>query len=208
MKFSLVLFALVSLCLFSDVSFGQVSTLNNEARVTVDTMCFSWHVCAHDSIPISSITLLDDSAGNYGKPPKIFHNVHLDQKLDPNNAGVIELSGKDSVVCFDVFVSNPLDTGYAPLYIVDIGGNHSVPIPELRSAAASLRLTKIPDFPAKIDTLFFPTLALGDEICSTLVYINNGHSGGKSVTINSASLSKNSGQITLLSTSPHLPATL
>jgi len=178
-------------------------------KLKVDTLCTSWHLCVSDPNGVRSVQLLDDPGGNYVRPGKQFHNVHLDPKLDPDNMGEIDFSGMDTLVCFDLFTNNPLDSAYAPLYIVNSGGVHIDPIPELFYKPAHVRLSVLPDLPARIDSLIYPTTKVGDEVCSTLVYINTSSgTSAKSLTIVSASLRKNKSQITIASTVPNLPATL
>ncbi len=179
-----------------------VSSGGGDPRAKVDTLCSSWHVCVRDTagITIRSVTLLDDSSGNYYRPGKKFFNTHLDPTLDPDNKGEIDFSGDDTSVCFDVIVTNPLDSAYAPLYIVDSRGAHIVL--DLRYKAPQFKLTKLPDFPARIDSLAFPPTKVNDEVCSTLVYINTAPKGGKAFIVSDVKLKKNSGYFKITSVKP------
>ncbi len=185
-----------------------VSSGGGDPRAKVDTLCSSWHVCVRDTggVTIRSVTLLDDPDGNYYRPGKQFFNAHFDPALDPDNKGEIDFTGDDTSVCFDVIVSNPLDSAYAPLYIVDSRGAHVVI--DLRYKAPKFTLTKLPDFPPRIDTLAFPPTKIGDEVCSTLVYINTAPKGGKAFNVISATLKKNDPHFKISSITPSLPVSL
>ncbi len=174
----------------------------------VDTLCASWHICVKDTggIGIRSVTLLDDPNGNYYRPGEQFHNVHFDPALDPEDKKEIDFSGDNTTECFDVLVSNPFDSSYVPLYIVDSKGSHRVL--ELHYKAAQIHLTKSPDYPVKIDTLIYPITKIGAEVCSTLVYINDALSGEKSFNVNAINLKKNDGHFKIASVTPSLPLSL
>jgi hypothetical protein len=173
--------------------------------VKVDTFCDHWHICVHDAVPILSATLIDDRDGNvYGRPGKVYKNVSLDSY---NNTDII-FNGIDTSVCFNVYISNPLDTGYAPLYILNKNGYHYDPILELRYKPWQMSVSVLPDLPKRFDTLLFPTITAGDEACSTLVYINTAPKGGKSIIIGKLFVKDKTPSFTVKSTSPMLPTIL
>ncbi|MDP4236371.1 MAG: T9SS type A sorting domain-containing protein [Bacteroidota bacterium] len=185
-----------------------VSAGGGDPHVQVDTLCSSWHICVTDTgdITIRSVTLLDDPNGNYYRPGKQYVNVHFDPALDPDDKKEIDFTGDNKKECFDVIVSNPLDTAYAPLYIVDSKGSHVVV--EMRYKAPSITLTKLQDHPANLDTLLFPIMAVGTQMCDTLIYINTAAKGGKAFSVSSADLIKHDPHVSLGWTSPTLPANL
>src|SRR5260221_9239867 len=175
MKFRICILLLI----FPVAGFAQVNHVNNKMCVPaagsgnpvviIDTFCASWHICIHDSVPIISATLIDDPNGDvYGRPPKVYKNVVFDSKNDPDGIGEI-VSSTDTVICFDVIVSNPFDTAYAPIYIVNKNGFHLTPILELRYKPQ----TQISVMPAD-DTLSFPITKVGQRVCLTLMYSNIG----------------------------------
>ena len=90
-------------------------------RITVDTFCSYWNVCAHDSTfglsnqGIKNVTLLDDSSGDILKPGYQFKNMRLDDSLDPDHTNEINFTGDDSDVCFKVLVNKPYRYCFAPL---------------------------------------------------------------------------------------------
>ncbi len=185
----------------------------------IDTFCSSWNVCIHDrnvTYPalsgITSVSLLNDPDGNIVRPGRKSVNVHFDETLDPNNMGEIDYTGKDSVVCINVSVNNPLDTAYAALYISDNIGNHQ--LLDLRYKAPHFILRELgktvlfADTLLKVDTVFFPTTRVGGEICSTLVIINTGSLGSKSFTLSNIFLKKNDGQFKISSITPSIPVAL
>ncbi|MEP7235780.1 MAG: T9SS type A sorting domain-containing protein, partial [Ignavibacteriota bacterium] len=178
-------------------------------KVKADTACRSWHICVSDPKGVRSVQILDDPEGNYVKPGKKFHNLSFDPTLDPDNIGEIDFSGADTLVCFDLIVGNSLDSARGSLFITNSGGMHADPLPEFVYQPTQVRLSKLPDLPLKIDSLIFPSLKIGDEICSTLVYINTA-SGlqAKPFNVLSVALVKNTPQFTITSISPKLPVTL
>ena len=186
----------------------MLSAGGGSPKAKVDTLCTSWHICATDtgSITIRSVTLLDDPDGNYYRPGKKFHNIHFDPALDPDNNTEINFSGDNKSQCFDVIVTNPLDTAYAPLYIVDSRGTHTVI--DLRYQPPQMQVSKLPDLPKRLDTLKFPTLKIGDHICDTLLYINTAAKGGKAYGVSAVSLKKNDPHFTIGWISPALPANM
>ncbi len=180
-------------------------TLGNP-KVTVDTFCNHWHVTVRDSIPLTSATLIDDAEGNvYGKPGKVYFNALFDPNDDPDNKREIVFRGTDTLVQFDVLVSNPFDSAYAPIIIYDKHGTHI--IIELRYQAPSAKLSLLPNLPPALDSLGFPNTMINQQVCSTLVYINTAKVGGASFHINSVKLQKNI-DFQINSISPGVPATL
>jgi hypothetical protein len=195
-----------------------VSSGGGNPVVKVDTFCSSWHVCVHDSIPLASATLIDDPTGDvYGRPGKVSHNAIFDLTSDPNQTREIVFNGSDTSVCFDILVSNPFDTAYAPLYIVDKNGFHLSPILELRYKAPAVKELLYspgakPSPYVPVDTLLFPLTRVGDEACSTLVFINTAAKGTGSFSISDASIKTCDCQGTphfkISSTIPALPTKL
>jgi len=190
-----------------------VSSGRGNPQAHVDTLCSSWHVCVHDSVAIKSVSLIDDPSGNVYRPGKKFVNAHFDPLLDPENKGEIDFEGQDTSVCFDVIVSNPLDTSYAPLVISDAKGTplfidlrYKAPQFALREVGRTYN--SISDSLIKVDTVLYPPTKVGDQVCSTLVYINTGAAGSKPFTITSADLKKKDGNFTLGTITPSLPAKL
>jgi hypothetical protein len=70
------------------------------------------------------------------------------------------LPGTDSVVCFDVFVTKPIDTAYAAVLITDNAGNLNVI--ELRYSPAKFTLTP------SVSVISFPNLSIGSDSCITV----------------------------------------
>src|SRR5207302_3140865 len=123
--------------------------------------------------------------------------------------GEIVFSGTENAVSFDVLISNLFDTAYAPLYIVDKNGYHVTPILELRYKAPSVsELLLVPPTPTfrKVDTLQYPTILIGNKVCSTIVYINTAAKGTTPFTI--ADVHLKTGTDYTLSTTPALPVAL
>ncbi|MDP4230443.1 MAG: T9SS type A sorting domain-containing protein [Bacteroidota bacterium] len=174
----------------------------------VDTLCASWRICLSDTggITIRSATLLDDPGGNFDKPGRQYHNAQFDPALDPFDTKELEFSGDNSTECFDVLVSNPFDSAYVPLYIVDSRGQHSVI--ELRWMPPALRLSKLPELPGRLDTLSFPLINVGQEICSTLVYINSAQKGGRAFNITGVNLKGNNTHFSISNVNPSVPLSL
>jgi hypothetical protein len=195
-----------------------VSAGGGNPVITVDTLCSSWHVCVHDSVALTSATLIDDPGGNvYGRPGKVYKNVNFDLNSDPDQTGEIVFSGNDTSVCFDVLVSNPFDTAYAPLYIVDKNGHHLDPILELRYKAPSVKeLLQVPNPPnpptyIKVDTLQYGTIRVGgsNQVCSTLVFINSAPKGTNPFHISGVTMQNPKDKnFTIASTTPTLPVSL
>jgi len=175
-------------------------------RVTVDTFCSYWNVCAHDSTfgltnqGIKSVQLLDDPHQDIIKatPPKAYYNTRLDDSLDPFNTREIVFSGDDSDVCFKVLVNKPIDSAYAPLLIVDDQGN--AVIVDLHYSPPLVKLTP--------DSGRFLLTALGKDTCNRFVFYNLGKKGAKSFTFTSDKLKLNNPNFTVTSTVPPLPTTL
>lgn len=184
--------------------FGYLCAYAQTPTAKVDTFCTIWHVCIHDRVGIKSIELLDDPNGILATPARQYKNVYLDPKLDPLNTRKINLSGADSVVCFDVFVGNPLDTAYAPVFITDVNNAHLVvdlyylKLPPLRVANENLPTVSI-------DSIKYPLVKVGQETCSTIVYINTAQKGGNPISINSVKLKKDDGSFKIASIAPSLP---
>jgi len=175
-------------------------------KATVDTLCGSWHICLRDTSGIKFALLLDDLAGKLVKPPRKFRNATFDPLLDSTNVGEIVFSGKDTAVCFDVYPVNPLDSSYAPLYISDIKGD--VIVIDLYYASQRIRRAVLPDLSKRADSITFPITGVGDEVCSTLVYINTTASGAKDFSVNAVSLKRNSGDFTISSVIPAVPSVM
>ncbi len=139
-------------------------------RVMVDTFCSYWNVCVHDSTfglynqGIKSVTLLEDSTGDILKPGYIFRNTRLDDSLDPDRTNEINFTGDDSDVCFKVLVNNPLDSAYAPLFIVDDQGGAI--LVQLKYKAPLFKIT-----PSSGKFLKVP---LPSDSCSRFVFYNIG----------------------------------
>jgi hypothetical protein len=204
-------------------------------RVTVDTFCSYWNVCAHDSTfgltnqGIKSVTLLDDPHQDLVKanPPKVYYNTHLDDSLDPGNTREIIFSGDDSDVCFKVLVDRPIDSAYAPLFIADDQGNAI--IVDLHYTPPSVRLTP--------DSGRYLLSTLNADTCNRFVFYNIGKTiktkdtsyvidpnpphdtlkrnikdtilhTGKSFTFTSDKLKLSNPNYTVTSTVPPLPTTL
>ncbi len=185
---------------------------STKLTVTVDTLCAKWHVCAHvrgkNQPGIKQISILDDPNGDVVRPGRQFHNVFFDPAVDPDNTRELNLPGNDSDYCVDIYVKNPLDTGYCPLYIVDNNGNDY--LVELRYKSPKLQLVIKPNFPNGSDSIIYPPTGVGDEVCATLYYINNGDSakGDPNVSIVSSDLKKGNVGFTVTKTVPGLPVTL
>ncbi|MDP4221086.1 MAG: T9SS type A sorting domain-containing protein [Bacteroidota bacterium] len=175
---------------------------------TIDTACASWHVCVHDTgnIGIRSVMLLDDPTGDYYRPGKQSRNVEIQSGPDRLDLNEIEYEGNSSSECFDVLVSNPLDTAYAALAILDNNGAHRVV--EMRYQPPQMMLSKLPELPSRLDTLVFPLMPIGQQACSTVVFINTAPKGGKSFGVNTVSLAKNDGNFKITSITPPIPRTL
>jgi hypothetical protein len=185
---------------------GLQSCFPSEPRVKIDTYCTHWHIVVHDYVPLTSATLIDDSAGYvYGQPGKAYKNVSFDSKTDPDNQKEITFNGKDTVVEFDVWVLNPFDTAYAPLIIYDKGGYHT--LIELRYAT-NTRLSTLPVAPPPpVDRINFFLTEINQQKCTTLVYINTAKASGASFHINSVKLKKDI-DFHINSIIPGVPATL
>ncbi len=180
--------------------------------VNVDTLCAKWHICAHvrgkNQPGIKQVSILDDPNGDIVRPGRQYHNVFFDPAVDPDNTRELNLPGNDSDYCVDIYVKNPLDTAYCPLYIVDNNGNSY--LVELRYKAPKLQLVIAPNFPNGTDSIIYPPTGVGNEVCATLYYINNGDSakGDPNITIASADLKKGNVGFTVTKTVPGLPITL
>ncbi|MDP4230323.1 MAG: hypothetical protein Q8916_07980, partial [Bacteroidota bacterium] len=174
-------------------------------RVVVDTSCASWNVCVYDTTfglsnqGIKSITLLDDPHGDFTKPGKQFYNTRLDDSLDPDHLGEINMSGDDTNVCFKVLVNKPIDSAYAPLFIVDDQGNAI--IVELFYQPPLVRLSP--------DSGRYFGLSLSTDSCSTFVFKNNGNKkSGKSFYFSSADLLLKNPAFKVTGTIPALPVSI
>ncbi len=180
---------------------------NDSIHVTIDTFCASWHICVHDSVGLASATLIDDPNGDiYGQPGKVYQNVHFDYLSDPNQSGEVIFTGTDTAVCFDVLVSNPFDSAYVPLYIVNRNGFHSMV--ELFYKSLHIRRSTLPELPLRADSLIFPVSKMGEQRCSIVVYINSHASGTKDFKVVSANMAKHDGAFTITSIIPQLPTLL
>ena len=139
-------------------------------RITVDTFCSYWNVCVHDSTlglsnqGIKSVTLLDDSSGDFVKPGKVYRNTRLDDSLDPDNTREINFTGDDSDICFKVLVNKPIKSGYAPLFVVDDQGG--AVLLELNYTPPIVRLLP--------DSGRYLLIPLGKDTCSSFVFLNQG----------------------------------
>lgn len=180
-------------------------------RVQVDTTCSSWNVCVHDSTfgltnqGIKSITLMDDPTGDQFDihPGKKYHNTRLGDSLDPDQTNEINLTGDDSDVCFTVDVINLVDSGYAPLFIVDDQGGAI--LVELRYKAPLIRLSP--------DTGLYLNLSLKSDSCITFVLKNYAPKDpkdpkSKGFIITSATLKQNNPSFRISSTTKPLPTTI
>ncbi len=190
-----------------------VSSGKGNPTVKVDTFCSSWQVCVHDSVPIKSITLIDDQDGNVYRPGKKSFNTHFDELLDPENKGEIVFDGVDTSVCVTVTVSNPFDSAYAPLVINDAKGTplfidlrYKAPHFTLREVSKTLSMA---DTLVAVDTILYPPMRVGSQACSTIVYVNTGAKGDKAFTVTDVSLKIKSDKFyTIASVVPALPAIL
>lgn len=187
-------------------------------RVTVDTFCAYWNVCVHDSIPggaIRSVTLLDDTAGNFVKPGFQYANSRIDDSLDPDHTNEIYFSENDSNVCLKVLVNNPINSAYAPLFITDDQGNAKI----IELHYQSLLLKLIPDNGRYLKS------RIGRDSCSKYVFYNIGdtkHQSGDTTktgkdsvvhrgspfNITSAKLKRNSQSFRVANTIPSLPTSI
>ena len=173
-------------------------------RMSVVPSCTSWNVCLHDStfgLPgqgIKSITLLDDPAGDFIKPGYVYRNTRLDDSLDPNNNREINFSGDDSDVCFKVLVNRPIDTAYAPLFIVDDQGNAT--LTELNYQPPQVGLSP--------DSGRYLRVPLARDTCSTFVFRNRAKTGGASIDVVSARLKLNNPNFKIPTIFPPLPVSL
>ncbi len=194
------------------IGFISGKTGNTNITANVDTLCAKWRICAHvrgkNKPGIKQITILDDPNGDVVRPGRQFHNVFFDPAVDPDNTRELNLPGNDSDYCVDIYVKNPLDTAYCPLYIVDNNGNSK--LVELRYNGGKLQLVIKPNFPNGTDSIIFPTTGIGEEVCATLYYINSGDSanGDPNIYIESSDLKKGTVGFTVTKTEPGLPTAL
>ncbi len=147
-------------------------------RITVDTFCSYWNICAHDSTfglanrGIKSVTLLYDPTQDIiktdPKPAKVFYNTRLDDSLDPGypsfNTNEINFTGEDSDVCFKVLVNKATDSAYAPVFIVDDQGNAI--IVDLYYKPPFVELTP--------DSGRFLHIPIGKDTCQSFLFYNKG----------------------------------
>jgi hypothetical protein len=183
-----------------------VPAILSTPRVTVDTFCTHWHVTVHDSVPLTSATLIDDPDGNVWQPAMAYKNVSFDSKSDPDDKKEVTFNGKDTVVNFDVIVINPFDTAYAPIIIYDKHGIHV--IIELRYKSPKASLSTLPVAPPPpVDRINFPVTNINQQKCTTLIYINTAKAGGAPFHINSVKLQKDI-DFHITSITPGVPTTL
>jgi hypothetical protein len=171
----------------------------------VDTFCSSWNVCVHDSAygladpGIAEVALMDDPSGDvYGlHPGPVYHNCYLDGSLDPDHNNSIQFSGKDTDVCFKVYVSNESDSAYAPLFIIDREGN-----------AVVVELHYFPSVVAlPANSGKFLGSSLHSDSCSTFT-LKNQVSAKANLTVNSVGLKYNTHGFSVTNTSAKLPTAL
>ncbi|MBS1902480.1 MAG: T9SS type A sorting domain-containing protein [Bacteroidetes bacterium] len=183
---------------------------SGQLEITVDTLCAKWHICIHDhrtkNPGIKSLQILDDASGDFVRPGRVYHNVQFDESVDPDQTREIDLTGTDTLYCADVLVSNPLDTAYGPIYILDNQGNDY--LVELRYKAPSLKLVVKPNYPNQKDSVIYPATVPGATDCATIYYYNGGKKGDNTLEIDKAELKRNDGNFTISSITPALPVTL
>ncbi|MDP4221085.1 MAG: hypothetical protein Q8896_11680, partial [Bacteroidota bacterium] len=171
-------------------------------RVSIDRYCSSWNVCLHDSTfglagqGIKMIMLLDDARGDYFKPGKQYFNTRLDDVLDPNHTGEIDLDGNDSNICFTVNINRPFDSAYAPLFISDALGN-----------ATTIDLVySPPNVSLSPDSGSYLELPLSTDSCMKYVFKNNGKPGSGAFNLQTADLVLKGPSFRVIGTVPRLPA--
>lgn len=189
---------------------------SGKLTITVDTLCAKWHVCVHDgrltNPGIKSFTLLDDPNGDFTRPGRQYHNSQFDPSLDPDDTREIDLPGNDTTVCVDVLVSNPLDSAYAPVYILDNQGNDYTI--DLRYRAPSLKLKVVPNWRTPVDTLYhadsiiFPRQLRGADTCAVVEYYNAGKPGDADIKLVSVKLKRGDGSFAIGTVTPPLPANI
>ncbi|MBS1902500.1 MAG: T9SS type A sorting domain-containing protein [Bacteroidetes bacterium] len=187
-----------------------ISDSSANMSVTVDTSCATWHVCVRDhsglSSGIKSIQILDDAAGDFVRPGRKYYNVQFDPSVDPYVTREIDLPGTDSVYCFDVLVSNPLDSAYGPIYILDNNGN-SV-IVDLHYRTIKMAVMGSQGLTYRADSMVFQPTAIGSSNCVTIQYVNNGKPGDPPLQITDISLKRNDPAYYIDNTTPKLPVSL
>ena len=180
--------------------------------VKIDTLCSSWHICITDHRldlnkgGIRAAFLLSDSSGDIVTPPDSvrakgitgyqYANTSFDPKDNPIGNGEINFSGNDSSVCFDVRIDDASKDGYAPVYVLDNGGNAK--LIELRFNKARVAYTPP-------DSQSFGVIQVGGSNGTVIQFINLATST-RSYTVAKAALTntKNSFEVTAIT--PTLPA--
>ncbi|HYM19576.1 MAG TPA: T9SS type A sorting domain-containing protein [Candidatus Kapabacteria bacterium] len=188
---------------------------SGQLTITVDTLCAKWHICVHDhrktNPGVKTIEIMDDANGDIIRPPQVYHNVQFDPAnpdVNPDNLLEIDLSGADTAYCFDVLVSNPLDTAgaYGPIYIIDnIGNGYLV---KLHYTSGKLRFLVQPAFPNGFDSIIYPRTLPGGQVCATVKYYNYGKPTDQPVQVNGVALKKNNGYFTITNVTPKLGTSL
>lgn len=178
--------------------------------IDTTTKCSSWHICIRDTSKINpgikAIMLLDDPDGIYFNTPGKYNNVSFEAisqdlvsgELHPNNIG-------NALYCFDLDVTNPLQSANAPIIFIDNNGNAS--ILNLKYSPPFLTLSTNPPT-AKPDSIVFPVKKIGEEICTTFVVKNTAPKGGTALLITSALLTGKEASYSVKSVIPSLPVSL
>ncbi|MBS1902498.1 MAG: IgGFc-binding protein [Bacteroidetes bacterium] len=194
----------------SPSGFSMHGDSNERLSVTVDSLCARWHLCIHDSRSknpgIKAIEIVDDINGNRIKPGYQYHNVRFDASVDPNGTREIALTGNDSVYCLDVWISNPFDSAYAPIYIVDNEGNGR--LIELHYKKPNITIGVVPNYPNQRDSIVFPPTRSGESSCATMSYVNSGKPGEPNIEVDNVTLLHSDGNYSITSIKPALPVML
>jgi hypothetical protein len=185
-------------------------------RVAVDTFCSYWHVCAFDTTyglsnqGIKQVDLMDDPTGDaYDLHPSravVYHNTYLDPTLDPDHLNSILFSGDDTMECFNVYVANGTDTGYAPLFIVDDQGG--AVMAELHYAPPAVKLT--PDTGRYLGVVLTspPTDSCNRYVFKNTAKFDPSNPKKNPFNLDTAYLKQNNPHYNISSIVPKLPATL
>lgn len=142
--------------------------VNKSLKVTVDTLCNGWHICANDLNAeggIRFITLIDDPNGYlyYGKNYES-SNCSFEIETDPLGLHQFTIGEDKANVCFTIHSNSPDQAVYAPIAIYDKAGNCE--ILELHMEPRKITVT-----PNDTKFLFTKTL-VSKERCETFTIRN------------------------------------
>ncbi len=147
---------------------------------TIDTFCSSWRVCIHVrggrvNPGVRQLTIIDNSNTDVVRPAIQYRNVRFDPAIDSENTRQVDLSGKDSDYCVKILVSNPLDSGYCPLYIVD-GDGYDILLELRYKPINALGVLTPASYTEGEGTIVFPNTSIGSQSHATYTYKNVGDS--------------------------------